>query len=65
MSMEPWGQPEPPETTLAILKDDGEASRRSTGLANESAARAREVNVYFMMLVFGLVVTIEGVWSRR
>jgi hypothetical protein len=51
MSMEPWGQPEPPETIFVILKEAGAGAAASgTGLARERAARARAVNVYFILL---------------
>jgi hypothetical protein len=50
MSMLPCGQPEPPETTLAILKDVGAESLRSaTGLACDAAARASVASVYFIV----------------
>jgi len=48
-SMLPCGQPEPPETTLVILKEDGAAAAASgTGLASEAAARARVARAYFI-----------------
>ena len=51
MSMEPWGHPEPPETTPVILKEEGAVAGVASGrgVARESAARARAVNVYFML----------------
>jgi hypothetical protein len=49
-SMLPWGQPEPPETTLVILNDEGAEPRVSRiGLPREAAARASVVNVYFIV----------------
>jgi hypothetical protein len=36
-SMLPWGQPEPPETTLLILKDGGAAA--AFGVRGEERAR--------------------------
>jgi hypothetical protein len=48
-SMLPCGQPEPPETTLVILKDVGATGLASgTGLARDAAARARVASVYFI-----------------
>jgi hypothetical protein len=54
MSMEPWGHPEPPETTPAILKEEGAVAGAAsgTGLARESAARASAVNVYFILVMW-------------
>jgi hypothetical protein len=49
ISMLPWGQPEPPETTLVILNDDGAGEESGTGLEREVAARASVVNRYFMV----------------
>lgn len=49
MSMLPWGQPEPPEATLVILNVGGAEVVSGTGLARDTAARARAVNVYFMV----------------
>ena len=51
MSIEPWGHPEPPETTFVILKAEGATAGAAsgTGLARESAARASAVNVYFIL----------------
>lgn len=49
-SMLPWGQPEPPETTLTILKEVGASEFvDGTGLASDAAARARVANVYFIV----------------
>jgi hypothetical protein len=49
MSMLPWGQPEPPETTEVILNEDGASDWEGTGLAREDAARARVVKRYFIV----------------
>jgi hypothetical protein len=48
MSMLPWGQPEPPETTEVILKDEGASEVAGTGVARDDAARARVVKKYFI-----------------
>lgn len=48
MSMLPWGHPDPPETTLVILNVGGETVA-ARGLAADRAARARVVNVYFIV----------------
>jgi hypothetical protein len=47
-SMLPWGQPEPPDTTLLILKESG-ACAWYAGAAKDTAARARAVSVYFIV----------------
>jgi hypothetical protein len=48
-SMLPCGHPEPPETTLVILKDVGARGLASgTGLARDIAARARVASAYFI-----------------
>jgi hypothetical protein len=49
MSMLPCGQPEPPETTLVILNDDGAGEESGTGLETEVATRAIAVNRYLMV----------------
>jgi hypothetical protein len=49
MSMLPCGQPEPAETTLVILNEDGAGEESGTGVAREDAARARVVRMYFIV----------------
>jgi hypothetical protein len=50
MSILPWGQPEPPETTLVMLKAEGVGEEPSgMGVAREEAARARVASVYFIV----------------
>lgn len=49
MSMVPWGQPEPPETTFVILNAAGAEVSCGRGLAKDMAVRARAVNVYFIV----------------
>jgi hypothetical protein len=50
MSMEPWGQPEPPETTFVILYEGGLADTESgMGFATATATRAAAVKVYFIV----------------
>jgi hypothetical protein len=49
MSMLPWGQPEPPETTEVILKEDGASEEAGTGVASDVAARARVGKRYFIV----------------
>jgi hypothetical protein len=49
MSMLPCGQPEPPETTLVMLKAEGVSELVWMGVAREEAARARVVRVYFIV----------------
>lgn len=47
ISILPWGQPEPPETTLVILNESG---AWFVGAATVTAARARAVSVYFIVV---------------
>jgi hypothetical protein len=48
MSILPWGQPEPPDTTLLILNESG---AWFVGAAAATATRARVVNVHFIVVV--------------
>jgi hypothetical protein len=57
--MLPCGHPEPPETTLVILKDVGATGLESgTGLAIETATKARVANVYFIVQLLYIEVWI-------
>jgi hypothetical protein len=58
MLIEPWGHPDPPEITPAILKEEGAATEAAgaasgRGLARERVAKASAVNVCLMLRCVG------------